>query len=168
MAADIGAAGMGMRRSRGDRMDARAGAAGAALVLLLAGAAPAGAAAGDTVQGDAARGARVFQRCYACHSVDPAETTLQGPNLHGVVGRPAGAVPDFDYSDALLARGQAGLVWDERTLDAFLADPRGFLPGNAMGFFGLDDPQDRADVIAYLRSAAGTGPPDTRGNAAGH
>lgn len=139
-----------MRRDR-DRKARNARVAGAALALLLGVAgSPAGAA-----DGDAARGAKVFQRCYACHSVEPSETTLQGPNLHGIVGRPAGAVPDFEYSEALAERARAGLVWDERTLDAFLADPRGFLPGNTMGFFGLPDPQERADVIAYY------GPPRT-------
>ncbi|HEX6014581.1 MAG TPA: c-type cytochrome [Geminicoccaceae bacterium] len=109
------------------------------------------AAAAD---GDPARGERAFQRCYACHSVDPSETGLEGPNLHGVVGRPAGAVDGFAYSEALQARAADGLVWDEAALDAFLADPQGFLPDNAMGFFGLRDEDARADLIAYLKAAA--------------
>jgi cytochrome c2 len=103
-------------------------------------------------EGDPARGERVFQRCYACHSVDPAETGPEGPTLHGVVGRPAGAVDGFAYSDALRARAAEGLVWDEPALDAFLADPQGFLPDNAMGFFGLRDEDARADLVTYLKA----------------
>jgi cytochrome c len=99
----------------------------------------------------------VFQRCYACHSVEPGESGLEGPNLHGVVGRPAAAVAGFPYSPALRARGRDGLVWDAAALDAFLADPQGYLPGNSMGFFGLRDPEARAQLIDYL--AVQTGAP---------
>ena len=109
--------------------------------------------------GDAARGERVFQRCYSCHSVDPHETaTMQGPSLFRVVGRRAAALEGFDYSDALKARGAQGLVWDEAALDQFVTDPQAVLPGTAMGFFGLDEPQERADLIAYLRQAAAVAP----------
>lgn len=102
--------------------------------------------------GDPVRGERVFQRCYACHSVDPAETGLPGPNLHGVIGRPAASLPDFEYSPAFLAA--RGLVWDERTLDAFIKDPQEVVPDNEMGFFGLADMRDRADLIAFLGDVA--------------
>jgi cytochrome c len=105
--------------------------------------------------GDAGRGARVFQRCYACHTVDPAETVkLQGPNLYRIVGRRAASVPGFSYSPALMAMGEAGLVWTEGQLDRFLADPEDMLPGNQMSFFGLPDARDRADLIAYLKATA--------------
>jgi cytochrome c len=121
-------------------------AAGCGLAAALAVAAHAAA-------GDPARGARVFQRCYACHSLELAETGLEGPNLNGILGRPAGAVPSFPYSEAFLARARSGLTWTEANLDAFLADPQGFIPGNAMGFFGLRDAQARADLIAYVKAA---------------
>jgi cytochrome c len=105
--------------------------------------------------GNAAGGAQVFLKCFACHSVDPAETAkLQGPNLYGIVGRRAASVPGFSYSPALTAMGEAGLVWTEQQLDRFLADPEGMVPGNQMGFFGLPDARDRADLIAYLKNAA--------------
>jgi len=105
--------------------------------------------------GDAGRGARVYQRCYACHSVDPQGTvTLQGPSLYRIVGRRAASVPGFAYSPALTAMGEAGLVWTEEQLDRFLADPEAMLPGNQMGFFGLTDARDRADVIAYLKDTS--------------
>ena len=136
-----------MAPSRADRPRGAACIAGAFVLAALQ--APPAAA-----EGDRARGERVFQRCYACHSVDPSEAGLEGPNLHGVVGRPAGTVDGFAYSESLRARTAEGLVWDEAALDAFLAAPQGFLPGNAMGFFGLRDADARADLIAYLKAAS--------------
>jgi cytochrome c len=97
--------------------------------------------------GDPARGEAAFEVCGACHVVD-AEESQAGPHLVGLFGRKAGTVADFEYSDAMKA---ADIVWDERTLDAYLADPQGYIPGNIMGFPGLEDEQERADVIAYLR-----------------
>jgi cytochrome c len=72
-----------------------------------------------------------------------------GPGLKGVVGRKAGTQPDFTYSTAM---AKSGLTWDDRTLDAFLADPRTALPGTAMAFPGVEDAKDRADLIAYLKT----------------
>jgi cytochrome c len=122
--------------------------------VLLAAALVAGAYAargGNATEGDAARGERVFQRCYACHSVDPNETArLQGPSLFGVMSRRAAALPGFEYSEAMKARGAAGLLWTPDTLDRFIADPDAFVPGTAMGLPPLNDAQARADVIAYL------------------
>jgi cytochrome c len=132
--------------------DERRAQAGAIAVLFWLGA---GSARALEEGGDAGRGARVYQRCYACHSVDPSETVkLQGPSLYRIVGRRAASVPGFCYSPALTAMGEAGLVWTEEQLDRFLADPEGMLPGNQMGFFGLPDARDRADLIAYLKDMA--------------
>jgi cytochrome c len=104
--------------------------------------------------GDAARGERAFQRCFACHSVEPDEkATLQGPSLFKVLGRPAGAVPGFDYSDTMKAKADAGLVWDAETLDRYLADPEAMVPGTRMIVPPLADAQERADIIAYLARA---------------
>lgn len=101
--------------------------------------------------GDAARGERVFQRCYACHSVEPGESTgLQGPSLYGILGRPAAAVRGFDYSDAMRRRARQGLIWDAATLDAYISDPDSVVPGTMMSIPPVRDPQDRADLIAYL------------------
>lgn len=116
------------------------------LVMLLA---PAAATAGD-----AGRGERVFQRCYACHSVDPAETGLPGPNLHGIVGRRAAADPGFEYSPALRALAARGHLWTPETLADFLRDPLAVAPDNAMTFFGLPSARDRADLVAYLQQAS--------------
>jgi cytochrome c len=104
--------------------------------------------------GDSARGARVYQHCYSCHTVDPNEQArLQGPSLYRIVGRRAASVAGFSYSPALTAKAEAGLVWTEEELDQFLLEPERAIPGNQMGFFGLPDARDRADLIAYLKNA---------------
>jgi len=106
------------------------------------------------VEGDAGRGERVFQRCYSCHSVDPNDKSkLQGPSLHRIMGRPAAAIPDFEYSDAMRGKAAAGLVWDAAALDRFIADPESLVPGTRMTTPPLRDDQERADLIAYLTLA---------------
>lgn len=100
-------------------------------------------------------GKRAFRKCYSCHSLDPAETGLPGPNLHGIVGRPAAADPDFDYSPALRQAAQRGLAWNDAALDRFVADPLGFLPGTAMAFVGIRDSAERQALIRFLGEAVG-------------
>ena len=103
------------------------------------------------LEGDAGRGGRAFQRCYSCHSVDPNEKAkLQGPSLCRIMGRPAAAISDFEYSDAMRAKAAAGLIWDATTLDRYVADPENFVPGTRMSAPPLRDDQERADLIAYL------------------
>ena len=100
---------------------------------------------------DAAHGERVFQFCFACHSVDPAEqANLQGPSLYRIVGRPAASLSGYDYSEAMRGRAAKGLVWDEATLDAYIGDPENVVPGTKMSAPPMRDAQDRADLIAYL------------------
>jgi cytochrome c len=123
--------------------------AAAMLAVTLACLGP--AVAVRAAEGDAARGERVFQRCYACHSVDPGETAkLQGPSLAGVVGRRAASVDGFEYSDPMKAKGATGLVWTAEALDRYLADPEAFVPGTLMSVPPLADAQARADLIVYL------------------
>ena len=88
-----------------------------------------------------------FAQCKACHSTDG--TTLIGPSLKGVYGTKAGAVAGYDFSPAMKA---SGLTWDDATLDAFLENPQGKVPGTKMTFFGLKDAAQRKDVIAYLKT----------------
>lgn len=128
-----------------------------ALMLIAVSACTGGSQAGSSDvetaadAGDPGRGERTFQQCYACHSVDPEELDLPGPNLAGVLGRRAGTWAQFAYSPAMRTAGsERGLVWTRETLDAFLADPQGFLPGTSMAYVGLREPSVRADVIAYL------------------
>jgi cytochrome c len=101
--------------------------------------------------GDAARGERAFQRCYACHSVEPREkASLQGPSLYRIIRRPAAAIAGFEYSDAMRAKAVAGLVWDAVALDRYIADPEGVVPGTRMNSPPVRDAQERADLVAYL------------------
>lgn len=115
-----------------------------ALLLTTAMAAPV------LAEGDAENGEKVFRRCKACHVID-AETNRLGPHLVGVYGREAGAVEGYNYSSGL---AEAELVWDEETLDPWLADPKAMIPDTKM-VLKLSKPEDRADVIAYLKSLNG-------------
>ncbi|HYG85562.1 MAG TPA: cytochrome c family protein [Azospirillum sp.] len=106
----------------------------------------AGAAQAD--EGDAAAGQKVFNACKACHTIEAGGPNRVGPNLHGVFGRKAGAVESFKYSDAIK---NSGLTWDEATLNEYLKDPKGKIPGNRMAFSGVKDDKQRADLTAYLK-----------------
>jgi cytochrome c len=97
--------------------------------------------------GDADRGEQLYQACTDCHSLDKNDV---GPRHRGVFGRKAASLPDYDYSDALKS---ANIFWNEETLDKWLTDPQAVAPGAKM-FFHLDNPQDRTDVIAYLKERA--------------
>ncbi|KQR72883.1 cytochrome C [Rhizobium sp. Leaf384] len=100
---------------------------------------------------DIDHGRRIFQTCASCHVVD-AETNKYGPYLKGVVGRKAGAVPDFRYSQAMTDAGNSGLVWDDEALAAFLYSPKRKVPGTSMRFWGLWSESEIRDVIAYLKT----------------
>lgn len=116
-------------------------------VALLLAAAIAHPARAD---GDPTRGKTVFNRCSACHTA-----TMQnrlGPHLAGVIGRKAGSVEGFRYSKALPA---SGLVWDDQTLNTFLAAPAKAVPGTSMAL-SVPNPKDREDVIAYLKTLGGS------------
>jgi cytochrome c len=105
-----------------------------------------GLAAGAQAQ-DATAGQAVFKsQCGACHSPVKGRNVV-GPSLFGVVGRHSGIIPNFHYSGANKA---SGLVWDTATLDRYLADPSGVVPGTFMTYPGLEDARKRSDVIAYL------------------
>ena len=120
-------------------------------LLIAALGTPLPGAAGHAEDGNAARGQRAFQRCFACHSVDPDEPAkLQGPNLSRIIGRPAAQLQGFAYSEAMRVAAAAGLVWDAATLDRYLADPDAVVAGTAMSVPPLRDPQERADLVAYL------------------
>ncbi len=101
---------------------------------------------------DTARGEKLAGLCRACHTLDEAGSHLIGPNLYGFFGSRIASHEDYDYSAA--AR-EADFIWTPRALDAWMAQPGQFLPGNRMTFAGVNDPQDRVDVIAYLLRATG-------------
>jgi cytochrome c len=117
------------------------------LLAILAAAILTQSQAGEPLTGDPARGETVFHKCQGCHSIDRNRV---GPKYLGLFGRQAGSLPDFNYSKAMK---NSGIVWNEKTLDVFLADPRGVVPGTKMTYAGIKDPQDRADLIAYLKEA---------------
>ena len=109
--------------------------------------------AGAASAQDAAAGEKVFAKCKACHVID-APTNRVGPSLHGVIGRTAGTVEGFKYSESMIQNGKDGLVWNNENLDKYLADPKGFVPKNKMAYPGLKNADDRANVIAYIDQAS--------------
>jgi cytochrome c len=100
-------------------------------------------------EGDPAAGEKVFNKCKACHVLDEDKNRV-GPYLHGVFGRPAGTAEGFTYSSAMK---DSGIVWDETTIAEYVADPKGYVPGNRMAFPGLKKEEDITNLLAYLKEA---------------
>ena len=119
----------------------------AGLLVTLFVAAVLASAAARAADGDAARGEAVYQRCLACHAL---EHNRVGPRHCGLFGRRAGSLPGYAYSTAMK---KYGVVWNEETLDRFVENPLVTVPGTRMGYAGVKDPAERADLIAYLKQA---------------
>jgi cytochrome c len=119
----------------------------AAIALALVGGEAWAASRSAVVPGDARSGEAIYTRCAACHALAYDRT---GPRHCGLFGRQAGSVPGFAYSSAMK---KSQIVWNERTLDRFLASPTTVVPGTAMGYAGIADKKERADLIAYLKKA---------------
>ena len=100
--------------------------------------------------GDAALGAKVFNICKACHEISTPKKKV-GPSLQGVFERKAGTLEGFPFSDAMK---NSGIVWNADTLKAYLADPKGNIPGNKMPFGGVKNPDDLENLLAYLAEAS--------------
>ena len=98
-------------------------------------------------EADAARGRQIYERCQGCHSID---RNRAGPRHRGLFGRRAGTVSGFEYSKAMR---RSGIVWTASALDRFLQAPTKAVPGTTMGFDGVKDARERADLIAYLKRA---------------
>ena len=105
-------------------------------------------AGGPATAGDPEKGRQLYARCAACHSLTVDRT---GPRHCGLLGRRAGSVPGFNYSEAMK---NADVVWTVATLDRFLANPMKAMPGTAMGYAGVDDRLERADLVAFLARAS--------------
>jgi len=101
---------------------------------------------------DAAAGQRVFAQCRACHTPDQGGRNGVGPNLWGIYGSPAGKREGFRYSANMQELAQGGLVWTEENLDKYLNNPKDLVPRGAMAFAGVRNPEQRANLIAYLRT----------------
>lgn len=101
-----------------------------------------------SLTGDAAKGEKVFLQCKTCHVLDPGVNRI-GPSLAGIIGRAAGTVEGYKYSDA---NKNSGITWSKEKLYQYLENPQRVIPGTKMAFAGLPAGQDRADVIAYLET----------------
>jgi cytochrome c len=99
---------------------------------------------------DPAAGENIFKKCKACHTAEKGGANKVGPNLWDVVGRNHGAVDGFNYSSAM--QEHSGEAWTYQALSEFLKRPRDAIQGTKMNFAGIKKPEDRADLIAYLRS----------------
>jgi cytochrome c len=115
-----------------------------AVLAFAAGMAP---GADRPLHGDPKAGEAIYSRCLACHALGYDRT---GPRHCGLFGRRAGSVKGFAYSDAMK---HSNIIWSEKTLDRFLANPLAAVPGTAMGYAGVTDAKERADLIAYLKQA---------------
>lgn len=119
-----------------------------ALVLLLV--------SGHAFAQDAEAGKTVFNQCRACHQVGETAKNGVGPVLNGLIGRKAGTVEGYNYSDA---NKNSGKVWDEAFFATYIKDPKGTMPGNKMAYVGLKDEKKVADLIAYLKTFGADGKP---------
>lgn len=115
---------------------------GLVLTALIVAAPGAAFAAGDPVKGKAQ-----FAKCAMCHSLQPGKAAV-GPSLAGVIGRKAGSMPGYKYSKAMAS---SGLTWTPETVSRYITNPRAMVPGGKMMFAGMPRPDDRANLIAYLR-----------------
>ncbi|XP_011213951.1 cytochrome c-2 [Bactrocera dorsalis] len=101
--------------------------------------------------GNAENGKKVFmQKCAQCHPIEKGARHKVGPNLHGVVGRKSGSIGDYKYTDANKSKG---VTWTEDALFEYLENPKKYIPGTKMVFAGIKKAEERADVIAFLKSA---------------
>lgn len=103
---------------------------------------------------DVSHGATVYKNCVACHDLGPNAGLRVGPDLTGIVGRPAAFLEGYSYSEAMHKAGEEGLIWSTDLLDLYLAAPTRFVPGNKMAYIGLKDSEERRNLIAYLASFA--------------
>ncbi len=97
--------------------------------------------------GGTARGEARFQDCAACHKLEAGSNDV-GPSLHGIFERKAAALTDFRYSPAMK---RSGISWTPETLDKFITEPQAMVPANRMPYAGMANPNDRADLIAYIQ-----------------
>ncbi len=115
-----------------------------AMVVLVLG------TGGALAQGDVTAGEQVFKKCMGCHAIGEGAKNKVGPELNALLGRVAGTVEGYSYSQPMKDAGAAGLVWTPETLAQYLPKPRDFVKGTKMSFAGLPKPEDVANIIAYI------------------
>ena len=101
---------------------------------------------------DVERGADLWSRCKGCHAIGIGARNKAGPQLNGLFGRAAASIEGFRYSKSLQRAGADGMIWDVRTLDAYLENPKSLVSGTRMVFPGLNDAGERRDLLAYLKT----------------
>lgn len=99
--------------------------------------------------GDAAKGEKVFAKCKTCHEI-ASDKNKVGPTLHGVIGRKAGTVEGFKYSEAMAG---SDVIWDATTIAEYVAKPKDFIPGNKMAFVGLKKEDEIENLVAYIQAS---------------
>jgi cytochrome c2 len=122
---------------------------GAAMILAVAGC-EANSAKPQAIK--LSLGERAYQKCYACHALEPGRSEFGGPSLHQIVGKPVAAEPGFGYSAALRGFAAVEPRWTRELLDRFIADPEALVPGTSMTFHGIADADERSALIAYLEA----------------
>lgn len=109
-----------------------------------------GYAQSDSIMGDAIKGKKAYFKCVACHTVEEGGRHKVGPNLFGIIGKEAGTNPTYEkYTDVIK---DSGIIWTEDALDMYITNSERFIPGNKMACGGIKDAQERADIIAYIKS----------------
>jgi len=131
----------------------------AAALLFVAGTGLAGAQ--DALVAD---GEKIYKKCKACHAVGADAKNKVGPQQNNLIGRVAGTADGYKYSKAMIAAGEAGLVWTEESLAVWLKAPKKYVKGTKMSFSGLKSDEDIAAVIAYLMTFDSDGMPEAGAN----
>jgi len=116
--------------------------------ILMAAAALIAASAGAASAQDVAKGEHSFNKCFACHAIGPDAKNKIGPELNGLDGRHSGSVANYSYSDA---NKNSGIVWDEANFKDYIRSPQAKIPGTKMTFAGIPNPQEIADLWAYIK-----------------
>lgn len=101
---------------------------------------------------NAEAGRTVYNQCRVCHTIEAGGRNGVGPNLHGIVGRPAGQAQGFRYSANMQELAQGGLTWNEENLRRYLTNPKDLVPRGSMAFAGIRNPQQLNDLIAFLQT----------------